>query len=98
MSTSRGAMRANGKPRKPDFEADSRETLLATALCEIRNTLAQHVASQNATDHETINRIFDTIGNPQLFGIFGEGWHVCDRLQRPDPRNNVKLIGEHLQK
>jgi regulator of replication initiation timing len=98
MSTSRGAMRANGRPLKSDFEADSRETLLATALCEIRNILAQHVESQNATDHETINRIFDTIEDPQLFGIFGEGWHLCDRLQRPDPRHNVELLGEHLQK
>jgi len=98
MSTSRGAMRANGRPLKLNFEADSRETLLASALCEIRNTLAQHVESKKATDHETINRIFDTIGNPQLSGIFGEGWHLCDRLQRPDPRHNVEIIGEHLQK
>ena len=89
MSTSRGAVRANGKALKPNFEADSRETLLATALCEIRNILAQHVENQDASDHETINRIFETIENPQLFGIFGEGWPVCDRLQRPDPRNNV---------
>ena len=73
-------MRANGKPLKPDFETDSRETLLATALCEIRNTLAQHVESQNATD---------------LFGIFGAGWHVCDRLQRPDSRNKVEPVGVH---
>ena len=91
MSTSRGAMRANGKPFKPDFAADSRETLLATALCEIRNTLAEHVETRNTTDHETINRIFETIEDPQLFGIFGELWHVCDRLQRPEPRNNVLL-------
>ena len=89
MSTSRGAVRANGKALKPNFEADSRETLLATALCEIRNILAQHVENQGASDHETINRIFETIENPQLFGIFGEGWHVCDRLHRPVPRNNV---------
>jgi hypothetical protein len=95
MSKSRGAMRANGKPLKPHFETDSRETLLATALCEIRNTLAQHVESQNATDHETINRIFDTIEDPQLFGIFGAGWHVCDRLQRPDSRNKVEPVGVH---
>jgi hypothetical protein len=87
MSTSRGAMRANGKPLKLNFAAGSRETLLANALCEIRNNLAQHVDNQDATDHQTINRIFETIENPQLSGIFGEGWHVCDRLQRPDPRN-----------
>ena len=90
MLTSRGVVRASGKALKPHFEADSRETLLATALCEIRNTLAEHVENQDASDHQTINSIFETIEDPQLFGVFGELWHVCDRLQRPEPRVTLR--------